>query len=246
MARHTDLGLTDVSASRGEDLCVARVPIFQDLPRSQQEDIARVARPAHFAAGEIVSGPAQSAPTLLVVHTGAAKVSRTDADGHEQVLRVLRPGQFTGETSLISGQPADHLITALEPTRMCTFRYADFREVIERHPSIALKMLQSVTERLTQTERRLASAISSDVSARLAGYLLSLPSTPGPNGPEVRLPMAKKDVASLLDTTPESLSRQLRSLRDSGVVVHGSGRNLVIRDVDVLLELSPAGSDTER
>jgi len=228
-----------------DDLCVARVPIFQGLTRAQQEDVARLARPASFAPGDLVYAAGQDNPALLVVHTGSAKISRTDADGNERVLRVLGPGQFTGEAQFLTGHPSDHSVIAVTETRMCTFRFTDFASVLEAHPGIAVRMLQGVSQRLDDTERRLAAAISSDVSARLAGYLLSLPAKLGPDGPQITFPLSKKDVASLLDTTPESLSRQLRALRESGVVAPGTGGSLVILNVDMLNQLSPADSATQ-
>ena len=60
----------------------------------------------------------------------------------------------------------------------------------------------------------------------------------GPHGPTVTLPLPKKDVASLLDTTPESLSRQLRRLSDSGVIVQHARRRITIADLDALTQLS--------
>ncbi|WP_052809793.1 helix-turn-helix domain-containing protein [Streptomonospora alba] len=79
------------------------------------------------------------------------------------------------------------------------------------------------------------------MGSRLADYLLSLPGRPHRGGLEVELPVAKKDVASLLDTTPESLSRELRRLRQSGVIIAQEGRRLVIGDLDSLMELSAQG-----
>ena len=71
-------------------------------------------------------------------------------------------------------------------------------------------MLATVSERLSDTEYRLNALTSRDVEARLAAYLLGLPSTWRDGGAVVTLPLAKKDVASLLDTSPEPSAARSR------------------------------------
>lgn len=227
----------EVSAET-EDLCVAHVPLFAGLSRAEQLEVAEVARPTRLAQGEQVYPAGSAGAQLMVVHTGSIKISRVGADGHEQILRVLGPGDFVGESAFLTGRRPEHLATALGPGSMCVFRHADLDRLVRTHPSIGFQLLQGVSRRLEETESRLASLISGDVSSRLAGYLLSLTGTPVPGGLQVELPMAKKDVASLLDTTPESFSRQLRRLQESGVVAGSAGRRIVVSDVDALMELA--------
>lgn len=224
--------------SKGEDLCVALVPLFQALTYDEQLDVAGVARPTQVTKGQQVYGAGSDVSQLMVVHTGRVKIGRLSPDGHEQIVRVLGPGDFVGESAFVTGGRPDHSATALEEGTMCVFRHGDLGRLVEQHPSIGLRMLQGVTRRLEETETRLASVISGDVSSRLATYLLSLPGHHAAGELEVHLPLAKKDIASLLDTTPESLSRQLRRLRESGLIVQRDGRKVVITDVDALMDLS--------
>lgn len=221
-----------------DDLCVALVPLFQGLTYDEQLDVAEVAQPTQVARGQRLYGAGSSVSQLMVVHTGSVKISRVSQEGHEQIVRVLGPGDFVGESAFVTGGRPDHEATALGAGSLCVFRHADLEQLVEQHPSIGLRMLQGVTRRLAETEARLASVISADVSSRLANYLLSLPGHHASNELVVVLPLAKKDIASLLDTTPESLSRQLRRLQDSGIVDQRDGRTLAITDVDALLELS--------
>lgn len=92
---------------------------------------------------------------------------------------------------------------------------------------------------MADTEERLASVISGNVVSRLADYLLSLPGKRGPRDTvEVELPLAKKDIAALMSTTPESLSRQLRKLTDAGVISQDMQGRVTITDVNALNDLS--------
>lgn len=222
-----------------DELCVARVPLFQGLSRTQQLEVASFARTVRLDAVEQAYAALSDISQLMVVHTGKVKISRTSAAGNEQVIRVLGPGDFIGESAFLTGARPDHAAEALVDTELCVFRHADLSRLVEKHPSIGLRMLEGVSKRLDDTEARLASVISGNVSSRLADYLLSLPANPGPRGTiEVTLPLAKKDIASLMSTTPESLSRQLRKLTDSGVISQQDPGQITITDVTALSALS--------
>ena len=219
------------------DTCVSRVPIFAGLSADDQERVARLARPIHLSEGEVASSPG-SAALLIVVHTGRLRITRLSADGAQQLIRVLGPGEFTGETAVLSGRgPDDHAI-ALGDSRLCVFHHDDLAVLIREHPEIGLRMLTAVAERLSETEDRLNALTTRGVESRLADYLLGLPRTRREQVASVTLPLAKKDVASLLDTTPESLSRALRSLASKGAISFEAGRSVSITHPDALQRIA--------
>lgn len=208
--------------------CVSRVPVFADLSEHDQQRVAAVARPTRLQKGEAAYAADDDVSPLLVVHTGRLKIFRLSADGSEQLIRVLGPGDFTGETSVFTGQRPGDYATALEPAQLCVFHHADLEAVMTRHPGIGLRLLATVSARLAVTEHRLTALTSRDVEGRLVEYLLGLASTRRGDVATVTLPMAKKDVASLLDTTPESLSRALKSLAGQGLITLEAGRTVSI------------------
>lgn len=224
---------------RHEGLCVSKVPLFQGLTLAEQLDVAKVAHPIHLDRADQAYSAGSEISQLMVVHTGRIKISHIGAKGHEQIIRVLEPGDFIGESAFLTGARPDHSATALEDAELCVFRHADLDALVTRHASIGIRMLQGVSQRLADAEARLASLISGDVSSRLAEYLLELPAEAGPDGSlNVVLPLAKKDIASLLDTTPESLSRQLRALSNARVIAQEPLSRITILDVDALNALT--------
>lgn len=219
------------------DSCVSRVPVFASLSVQDQQRVEELARPTLLKAGEAAYRADEDLSQLVVVHSGRLKIFRLSADGSEQLIRVLGPGDFTGETSVFTGQRPDDYATALGESRLCVFRHDDLEGLIRRHPEIGLQLLSQVSARLSDTEHRLNSLTSRDVESRLADYLLGLASAWRGGVATVTLPVAKKDVASLLDTTPESLSRALKSLASQGLIVIGAGRSVSITQPDRLQQL---------
>lgn len=222
------------------DLCVARVPIFQGLDSTQQQEVAGFARPLNFDLGDVVVSANDPTRRLLVVHSGRVRVVRTLETGHEHVVRVVGEGDVLGEDAFVLGTRPIHYAYAETATSVCSFDHSDLSALVGRFPGIAVRMLQVQSERLRNAERMLAALSGSQVSARIAAYLLDLPSRATAHGIGVELPMAKKDVASFLGTTPETLSRSLREFAEAGVVSLVGRRGIVIHDLDALLDAAPS------
>ncbi|WP_040283778.1 Crp/Fnr family transcriptional regulator [Tessaracoccus massiliensis] len=223
------------------DTCVSLVPIFTGLDPKQQLEVAGFARPLHFDAGQRVVAAGDSSRRLFVVHSGQVRVVHLLESGREHVVRILGVGDVLGEDSFVLGRRPRHDAYADTAASMCSFDHDDLAALLARYPGIAVRMLQVQSERLANAERMLAAMGGTDVAGRLVAYLLDLPSHPSPEGQVLELPMAKKDVASHLGTTPETLSRKLRELVDDGVLALSGRRGIVIRDIDALLNRSPAG-----
>ena len=219
------------------DTCVSRVPVFASLAAQDQLRVEGLARATHLKAGATAYSANDDLSQLMVLHTGRLKIFRVSVDGSEQLIRVLGPGDFTGETSVFTGQRPDDYATALDECQLCVFRHGDLEALIRKHPEIGMRLLATVSARLSETEHRLNSLTSRDVESRLADYLLGLSSTWRGGVATVTLPLAKKDVASLLDTTPESFSRALKSLAGQGLIVIGAGRSISIPQPERLQQL---------
>lgn len=215
--------------------CVAIVPLFAGLTPQEQEEVAAFARPIRRARGEVIHMPNDGAPNLLVVHRGRVKIANVTANGHEQLLRVLEPGDFTGEAAFVTGESPETWATALADTELCSFAHADLVELVARYPGITMGILRAVTNRLETAEQMITDLTSADVEVRLARYLLEL-MTMRAGRATVRLPLAKKDIASLLGTTPETLSRKLAAFVNRGLITL-NGRDVVIADPPSLREV---------
>lgn len=203
----------------GLPTCVATVPIFHGLSSEKQDAIARHIVHQNLQPGEILATPGTPG-ALRVVRSGTVRQSRIDENGSEQLLRLLKHGDFTGELSVLTGAPDEHHTVALTHAEVCTLSPTDLNKVLLNHPSVARRMLLDVSERLAATENQLAGITGKPVGARLAAYL-SVLAEDHPIGADISLPMPKKDLASFLGTTPETISRRLRILEDKGIIQLG-------------------------
>lgn len=219
------------------DTCVAKVPIFSQLTAEQQAVVAELARPVRVKADQQIFMQGQRNAPLIVVHEGAVKLVRTSRDGRERVVRVLHEGDFSGEASLLTGARPDYSAVALSDTEACSFRPEDFAKLLAKHPQVGLSMMGVLSRRLQESQELLDQVTNQSVDVRIANYLLGLEARPSEDGIRVTLPILKKDIASLLGTTPESLSRALKRLTRQGLITP-SGSDILLSDIDGLIELA--------
>jgi CRP/FNR family transcriptional regulator len=230
-----------VGQGSADEPCVSLVPLFSGLTGQQQAEVATLAHPVTVRSGEtFVRAGARHAP-LFVVHSGLVKLSRTTADGRDTTLQVIGPGEVGGETWLLTGERPESDVIALDASRMCVFEPGVVDTLVARFPSVAVALLRALAMRLHSAERMLTARTLAEVGARVAAYLLDCRTTWDSDGiATAHLPMAKKDVATFLGTSPETLSRRLTALEREGLVrVRGT-------EVDVLdpigLELRARGA----
>lgn len=214
------------------------MPIFSGLAAADQESVAGRAVPTRVDKGEVIYRAGQPISHLLVVHSGRIRIARYGPDGQERLIRVLGPGDFVGEATFLSGERPDHWATAMEPSRLCVFRHDDLAGLVADHPSIGLGILTAVSRRLAETERRLTALTSTEVDVRLADYLLDLPTRRVDRVLRLSLPLPKKDIASLLGTTPETVSRTLTRWAGDGIVALPGIREIDLLDPAALLGLA--------
>lgn len=223
-------------AHRSEPNCVRLVPIFSGLTVEQQGLVKQRARPVRMARGEVLHVAGDQPGAMGVVHQGEIALSRTMPSGRTRLLRVARTGDTVGELAYVAGSTTHDEAVALSDAQLCVFAHADLDELMGRYPDIAVRMMHSLGDRLAQAERNLGlSGLGVDV--RLADFLLQQPirrdastdtagagetaagsRAAGVGRLQVLLPLSKKDIASLLGTTPESFSRALARLTADGLI----------------------------
>src|SRR3954447_22612879 len=119
----------------GEDTArlLARVPLFADLAERDLEQLAQVAVPRTYAAGEAVFREGDSGDTCYVIREGAVRVTRRHSDGRMITLAELRPGDIFGELAMFGGETRSASVEALESTRALAILAGDLRRIILQH-----------------------------------------------------------------------------------------------------------------
>ena len=221
------------------DKFIASLPLFKGLSAQQIEHIRAIVVTRQYHKGEIIFSEGDAGNGFYVAVEGQVKIFKLSLEGKEKILHIFGPGEPFGEVPVFSGEnfPANAQATAA--CELLFFPRQAFVGLIAAHPSLALKMLAMLSKRLRQFTIQIEHLALKEVPGRLAAYLLYL-SKEQQSSTVVTLQISKGQLASLLGTIPETLSRILTRMDTQGYI-RVSGRTLHLLDPPGLQELAEDG-----
>lgn len=217
-----------------QDRCISIVPIFNHLEDEQMDEILSVVRSVSYKKGEIIYRQGDASDSLYIIHCGKVRIYRLSESGKEQILRILNPGDFTGELALFKEGTHEAYAEAMVDTSICLINRNDLQQFLMKYPSISLRILSEFSKRLEQSEKQTARFATENVETRIALFLAECIEKNHESN-VIELPMTKKDLASYLGTTPETLSRKLTDFEKEGYIKQKSNKLIEIVDLDGLL-----------
>jgi len=220
---------------------LSTLPLFADLGPEALDALARHADERNARRGDVMFRAGDQAAGIYVVLDGAVRVVRDD--GHRRVvLHVERVGGTLGEIPMFAGGPFPATAIAHEPTRYVVLGREAIAAAVAASPVLAFRLLERLARRAAELVARLDRIAFANVGARLARYLVVRVETRRgreTSGPIViSLGLTQTQVAEELGTVREVLVRELRALRESGVVRALPGGRLEIVDAVRLRSLA--------
>ncbi|WP_286905864.1 methionine adenosyltransferase domain-containing protein [Clostridium sp. UBA1652] len=224
----------DLDVLRNEVISQVLWPVFEKYPFDDETEIL-INPSGRFVEGGPAADTGLTGRKIMVdTYGGLAAHGGGAFSGKEQLVRILNPGDFTGELALFRESIQEAYAEAMSDTDVCMISRNDLQEFLLKYPTISLKILSEFSNRLETSEKQTTRFATEKVDTRLALFLAEcMESGDGPM--EIELPMSKKDLASYLGTTPETISRKLADLENEGYIKQKSGRKIEILDLDGLL-----------
>ena len=213
---------------------LAESVLFKGLRPPLLEQIAGLASVKKFQRGESIFFEGDKATGFYMVGQGRVKIYKMSLDGKEQILHIFGPGEPFGEVPVFHGTPFPANAISIEPSTMLFFPRQDFIDLLNSTPSLALSMLAVLSMRLRRFAAQIESLSLKEVPARLAAHLIYLAEEQKNIG-VVTLDIPKGQLASLLGTSPETLSRIFTKMSNEGLI-RVKGKRIELLQYDSLLE----------
>jgi len=208
---------------------IAAIPLFEGLADRHLAELARIATEREYDRGQFIFTEGERCTSFFVCLKGRVKIFKVGSEGKEQILHVINPGEPFGEVPMFEGGCYPAHAAALEACRTLSFPRDAFVGLIEKDPSVALAMLAILSRRLRRFTDLVEDLSLKEVPGRLAAYLLYLSDQSGHSN-QVKLDITKGQLASLLGTIPETLSRILTRMSREGVIRSKSSRTIQLLD----------------
>jgi CRP/FNR family transcriptional regulator len=218
---------------------ISKFALFNGLPASQIGELAKICMEKSYEKGLEIFSEGGVANGFYLVTAGKIKVYKLSLEGKEQILHIFGPGEIAGEVPVFSGGNYPASAQAIEAAGVLFFPRASFMELVNREPAIAVSLLAVLSQRLRRFTRMIEDLSLKEVPGRLAAHLIYLGQR-SPTGQSLELDITKTQLASLLGTIPETLSRILARMVQQGVIAV-EGRKISVLDPEALEALAAGG-----
>lgn len=220
---------------------LARSQLFGGLPEEDLDEIEKIAADRRFDRGEMVFFDGDEGNGFYLVAGGSVSVYKLSPDGKEQILHIVREGETIGAVPVFSGESFPANARAIAKSRLLFFPREQFIRLITSRPSLTMNLLALLSMRLREFTIQVENLSLKEIPARLASYMLYLSKEQG-DGDVIRLNISKLQLANLLGTGPEPLSRALGSMKGRGLVEEEGGA-IRLLDRGALEELAEGGKE---
>ncbi|MGD8881489.1 MAG: Crp/Fnr family transcriptional regulator [Desulfobacterales bacterium] len=220
---------------------ISAIPLFNGLPDEQLSAIQEIAVEKHFNKGQTIFSEGDETRGFFVVVDGRVKIYKVSSEGKEQILHIFEAGQSFGEVTVFTGQQLPANAQALAKTRLLFFPRSAFVDLITATPSLALNLLAIMSKKLRQFAAQIENLSLKEIPARLASYLIYLSEEQAAED-TVTLNVSKGQLASLLGTIPETLSRIFAKLSGQNLI-RVEGPEITLLDRQGLEDLAEHGKD---
>ena len=209
---------------------IARAALFAALPISAIEDLTARVTIRKVAVGAAVIAQDEPGDAMFVIMTGRIKVVIFGESGREVTLSLLRAGESFGEMALFDQSPRSAHCLAVEPTTLLVLSRDDLMRHIQAHPRTSVNLLGEMARRLRRADETIAQLALCDVNERLVHRLVALGREEGATGPEgltVRRRPTQQELANMIGSCRETISRAFNQLARDGLIIP-RGRSLVV------------------
>jgi len=230
-----------MAADKGRPLVewLGATSLFDGVKGRHLRDLSGIAMVVSYKRRANIFSTGDPGNGFYLVKEGRIKVFMLSPDGKEQILHIVGPGESFGEVAVFAGQSFPAHAVALENSRLVFLPRDDFVTLVSANPALALNLLAALSRRLRQFAKMIDALSLKEVPGRLAAHLLYL-NDKQTGGDRLRLELSKTQLASLLGTIPETLSRILSKLQRAGFIVI-DGADITIINRSGLVELAEFG-----
>jgi CRP-like cAMP-binding protein len=172
--------------------------------------------------GQIIFQQGTPVMGMHCIHQGKVKMSKVGGDGKEHITRLVRQGDVMGFRPLLSGSSYSTSAVALEDSVVCFVPRPDVLHLLQSNRQFSNVLLQQMAAGLGEAEEQMLRLAYKPVRERLAEALLLVRRTFGPASTTSGVPfstaLSREDLAALVGTAKETVSRLLSEYKDAGII----------------------------
>jgi CRP-like cAMP-binding protein len=187
---------------------------FSDLGIAELESIRKLVFEKTADRAEMVLLEGESPDNLYFVASGAVKAFKTSAEGKEQILSIVRPGESFNDVPIFDGGPNPASARAMGPVLLYGIKKNDVQAVLQDHPQVALNVIQILARRVRHLVSLVEDLSFKHVISRVAKILFEHIGGEMGRGPR----LTQQEMAAMAGTAREVVGRSLKALEEEGAI----------------------------
>jgi CRP-like cAMP-binding protein len=194
---------------------IKSIPYFSGLSPTELDSLKGLIFETTAERGEFIVLESELAEALYFVVSGVVKVFKTSADGREQILQIVRPGESFNDAPVLDGGPNPASAQAMGPVVLYGVKNRDMGLILRSHPQVALNVIRVLSQKLRHLVSLVEDLSFKHVTARLAKILLEYAGDGiGPAKPR----LTQQEMAAMAGTAREMIGRSLKELENEGII----------------------------
>lgn len=205
-----------------------KIPLLSQLTEAEMRHVMNDLRIRSYAKRDVVLQKGASGDSLLFLLSGQLQVIDVTEDGRAIGLRMLMPGDFFGEIAVINGTTRSASVVALGPVLVALLPRTTALHLFSHSPSVANQMLRFLAEKV-QRDSKFRALLSIHNTAKRIYTFLDLLKEKKEGDIEVveNLP-THQDIANMINTSRETVTRTLLTLVQQGIIQKGTHRLIIV------------------
>lgn len=199
-----------------KEATLAQIPLFADLPEDDLRILATHAVVRRYRKNTIVIGKGEESDTMYVVLSGRLRVYLDDEHGNELIIRLLGPGDVFGELAMLSGAPRSANVMTTEDCELSVISRLHFMECLAANSQIGFRIIRGLVHRIQEMTEEISTLALLDVYGRVRSMLEKLAQER--DGKRITNRMTHQEMANMVGSSREMVSRILRDLRVGGYI----------------------------
>lgn len=191
---------------------LSEIDLFRDLTPEEMAKIEQATTMCSYEKGKVFYLPEETGEILFLIKRGRVHLYRLSPVGRKLTVATLGPGTFFGEMTLVGQGMHSTFAEASEDCVLCLMNRGDVERFIIGNPKIALRLVATLGQRLTEVENQIEALAFKSVPARLASLLLRLA-----QGGEIE-GLTHNDLAEMVGAYRETVTQVLDGFQSSGLL----------------------------
>lgn len=190
-----------------------------------------------YKKGEFIIRPGETPPGIFYIHSGLVKAYDITKYGEENLLIIRKGHEIFPLIWAITGQERHVIYEALAPTEVWRLDREHYLAFIEKHSEVLAPLLDMTVEMYRIHSERIINLEYRSVRERLISFLLTMSTRFGKqveDGLEIQVPLKQQDIASSINASRETTSRELTSLERKQLINVSQQPFILIKDTDKL------------